>query len=46
MKVLVTGGTGHVGGEVGKELSKRNVDVRVLARDKAKQRLCRRKLKL
>jgi uncharacterized protein YbjT (DUF2867 family) len=32
MKTLVIGGTGHVGSEVVKELRKRNVDVRVLAR--------------
>jgi uncharacterized protein YbjT (DUF2867 family) len=32
MKVLVIGGTGHVGSEVVKELRKRNADVRVLVR--------------
>jgi uncharacterized protein YbjT (DUF2867 family) len=32
MKVLVIGGTGHVGSEVVKELKKRNADVRVLVR--------------
>jgi uncharacterized protein YbjT (DUF2867 family) len=34
MKVLVTGGTGHVGSEVVKELKKRGADVRVLVRKK------------
>jgi len=32
MKVLVTGGTGHVGSEVVKELRKRGAEVRVLVR--------------
>ena len=32
MKVLVIGGTGHVGSEVVKELNKRDADVRVLVR--------------
>jgi uncharacterized protein YbjT (DUF2867 family) len=32
MKILVTGGTGHVGSEVVKELQKRNSDVRLLIR--------------
>jgi uncharacterized protein YbjT (DUF2867 family) len=32
MKILVTGGTGHVGSEVVKELQKRNADVRILVR--------------
>ena len=32
MKILVIGGTGHVGSEVVKELKKRKADVRVLAR--------------
>jgi uncharacterized protein YbjT (DUF2867 family) len=32
MKILVTGGTGHVGSEVVKELQKRNADVRLLIR--------------
>ena len=32
MKVLVTGGTGHVGGHVVKALQSRGADVRVLAR--------------
>jgi uncharacterized protein YbjT (DUF2867 family) len=32
MKILVTGGTGHVGAEVVKELQKRNADVRMLIR--------------
>ena len=32
MKILVTGGTGHVGSEVVKELRKRDADVRVLVR--------------
>jgi len=32
MKILVIGGTGHVGSEVVKELRKRDADVRVLAR--------------
>lgn len=32
MKILVIGGTGHVGSEVVKELVKRNADVRVLVR--------------
>ena len=32
MKILVTGGTGHVGSEVAKELQKRNADVRILVR--------------
>jgi uncharacterized protein YbjT (DUF2867 family) len=32
MKILVIGGTGHVGSEVVKELKKRDADVRVLAR--------------
>ncbi len=32
MKILVTGGTGHVGSEVVKELRKRNAEVRVLVR--------------
>jgi uncharacterized protein YbjT (DUF2867 family) len=33
MKILVIGGTGHVGSEVVKELKKRNADVRVLVRE-------------
>jgi uncharacterized protein YbjT (DUF2867 family) len=32
MKILVTGGTGNVGGTVVKELLKRGAEVRVLAR--------------
>jgi uncharacterized protein YbjT (DUF2867 family) len=32
MKILVIGGTGHVGTEVVKELKKRNADVRILVR--------------
>jgi len=32
MKILVIGGTGHVGSEVVKELKKRNADVRMLVR--------------
>jgi uncharacterized protein YbjT (DUF2867 family) len=32
MKILVTGGTGNVGGAVVRELLKRGTDVRVLAR--------------
>ena len=32
MKILVIGGTGHVGSEVVKELKKRDADVRVLVR--------------
>jgi uncharacterized protein YbjT (DUF2867 family) len=32
MKILVTGGTGKVGGEVVKELQKRNADIRLLVR--------------
>jgi uncharacterized protein YbjT (DUF2867 family) len=32
MKILVIGGTGHVGSEVVKELNKRNADVRMLVR--------------
>lgn len=32
MKILVTGGTGHVGSDVVKELQKRNADIRVLVR--------------
>jgi uncharacterized protein YbjT (DUF2867 family) len=32
MKILVTGGTGHVGSEVVKELKKRKADVRILVR--------------
>ncbi len=36
MKVLVTGGTGHVGGEVVKTLHKRNVEVRALVRQQPK----------
>jgi uncharacterized protein YbjT (DUF2867 family) len=32
MRILVTGGTGHVGSEVVKELQKRNADVRILVR--------------
>jgi uncharacterized protein YbjT (DUF2867 family) len=32
MKILVVGGTGHVGSEVVKELKKREADVRVLVR--------------
>jgi uncharacterized protein YbjT (DUF2867 family) len=32
VKILVIGGTGHVGSEVVKELNKRNADVRVLVR--------------
>lgn len=34
MKILVTGGTGHVGSQVVKELRKRGAEVRVLARKK------------
>jgi uncharacterized protein YbjT (DUF2867 family) len=33
MKILVIGGTGHVGSEVVKELKKRNADVRALVRN-------------
>jgi uncharacterized protein YbjT (DUF2867 family) len=33
MKILVIGGTGHVGSEVVKELNKRDADVRVLVRN-------------
>jgi uncharacterized protein YbjT (DUF2867 family) len=32
MKILVTGGTGNVGGEVVKDLQKRNADIRLLVR--------------
>jgi uncharacterized protein YbjT (DUF2867 family) len=32
VKILVIGGTGHVGSEVVKELNKRDADVRVLVR--------------
>ena len=32
MKILVIGGTGHVGSEVVKELKKRDADVRILVR--------------
>ena len=32
VKILVIGGTGHVGSEVVKELKKRNADVRLLVR--------------
>ncbi len=35
MKILVVGGTGHVGSEVVKELKKREADVRVLVRKAA-----------
>jgi uncharacterized protein YbjT (DUF2867 family) len=37
MKILVTGGTGNVGGAVVKELLKRDVQVRVLARTQPEQ---------
>jgi uncharacterized protein YbjT (DUF2867 family) len=35
MKILVIGGTGHVGSQVVKELVERNVDVRILVRESA-----------
>jgi len=37
MKILVTGGTGHVGSEVVKELKKRKADVRILVRKQEMQ---------
>ena len=37
MKILVIGGTGHVGSEVVKELTKRHADVRMLVRKVAEK---------
>jgi len=33
MKILVTGGTGHVGAAVAQELQKRKADIRLLVRN-------------